>query len=289
VLLGSSWSRIRVDVDRIWQQEVAEAWRIRHRRATSLQGHLSSMPAAEPVDAESYWRKAKATFDLDGPAAAEPLLRQLLRLRPDHSGANFFLGQYLLSQGQSDGEAHLQRILDTDDDAYIPMACHVLAQHYLSTGRKDRVAEIHRRMDDFQLATVAAQQERNMVRASDRFVDHELESHELAMLEEILARNEDVEAAYLARKVLEHFPRQKLYILCVHAPRRSWGRFDATNDAAVAARLIPQVQLPGRVLVVTPQGSTRALCRTIMRRPGALVYTNTTRQRVTIPTRRASE
>jgi len=270
-LLGDNWLAIRTDIEGLWQQETAEGWRIRHRRAASLQDHLSNIPAGDPADAELHWQKARATIELEGPEAAEPMLRHVLRLRPNHGGANYCLGQYLLSCGQSNGEIYLQRILDTDDDAYIPLACQVLAQHYLSVGRKDRVAEIHRRIGDFQAATAAAQQERNIVRASDQFADHQLSHNELAVLVEILRQESDLHAAYLARKVLKHFPRQKLFVLCVHAPRGFLGRFDERRDTALAARLIPRVNLPGRVLVITPHGGVRALCRRIMRPPGAKV------------------
>jgi hypothetical protein len=211
-------------------------------------------------------------LNLEGPRAAEPLLRQLLALRPAHSEANYVLGSHLLEQGVKEGERHLLAILENDDDQLIPHACQVLAGHFQSLGRSDRLREVRARLSRFEEESAAAQRERSLVSASDDFAPHDLTETELAALRDILARHDTLHAAYLVRKELRHFPRQRLFVLCVRTKPNFLGRSNADADAALAARLIPEITLPGRMLVIAPQGGFRKLGRKVMGFPESQVY-----------------
>jgi hypothetical protein len=118
----------------------------------------------------------------------------------------------------------------------------------------------------------AAGRERNSVSASDRFLAHDLEEAEMAALHEVLAQQTDLACAYLARKELKHFPRQRLFVCCVRSTAGCWTWSGADRDSALAARLIPVVRLPGRVLIIAARGNFRALSRKIMAMPDAWVY-----------------
>ena len=108
--------------------------------------------------------------------------------------------------------------------------------------------------------------------AFDRLLPHELTPDELATLQEVLGRQPDLAAAHLVRKELKHFPRQRLFVLSVRSGAHRWGWSRASRDAALVARLVPQVRLPGRVFVVASQPGFRALARKVARAPGAQVY-----------------
>jgi hypothetical protein len=111
-----------------------------------------------------------------------------------------------------------------------------------------------------------------MVSPCDRFVPHDLTDAELAALRDVLARHDRLYAAFLVRKELRHFPRQRLFVLCVRTKPNFLDRSNANLDAALAARLIPEMTLPGRVLVIAPQGGFRKLGKKVMGLPGSQVY-----------------
>ena len=274
-LFGVSLAALRRDVAAQWRKDVGDAWRGRYRRAAVLQRQLTTLDrttAAEQENADRLWERARTLLDLEGPRAAEPLLRQLLALRPAHSEANYVLGSHLLEQGAAEGERHLLTILENDDDQLIPHACQVLAGHFQSQGRSDRLREIRARLSRFEEESAAAQRERSMVSASDRFAPHDLTDAEMETLRDVLTRHDKLHAAYLARKQLRHFARQRLFVLCVRTQPNFLGRSNADADAALAARLIPEMTLPGRVLVIAPQGGFRKLGRRVMAFPGSQVY-----------------
>ncbi len=274
-LCGGSLATLRRDISGQWRNDVGDTWRGRYRRAAALQRQLATMDEATDADqqnVERLWDRARTLIDLEGPRAAEPLLRQLLALRPAHSEANYVLGRHLLEQGAQDGEQHLLSILENDDDQLIPHACQVLAGHFQSLGRSDRLREVRARLSRFEEESAAAQRERSMVSASDRFAFHDLTDAELGSLRDLLERQDKLHTAYLVRKELRHFPRQRLFVLCVRTKPNFLGHSNADADAALAARLIPEITLPGRVLVIAPQGGFRRLGRKVMAFPESQVY-----------------
>ncbi len=275
MLLGDALETIRRDVESLWQQQVKQAWRDRHGRTISLQHKLTTLEQAQrdaDSDFDLLWDKARGTLDLDGPTAAEPILRQLLSLNPEHSAANVVLGWILLEQGRAEGEQLLRRVLENQDDALIPDACNALSQYFLSTGKIDRVQEVHQQLRCFQAALAAANRERNVVTASDHFLPHGLAADELAPLQDVLSREPDLASAYLVRKQLKHFSRQPVFVLCVRSAASFWSLHRGDRDAFVAAQLVRQVRLPGRALVIAPRGPFRALGCVVMATPGAQLY-----------------
>lgn len=275
VFLGDRLETLSQELSRLWQKEVRESWQKRHDRAVSLQRQLATLeqtPRDPESDPDLLWDKIRTLLALEGAAQAVPDLRRLLALRPDHAAANLALGQHLLKQGEPEGETLLQQVLRMDDNEWTPTACEILAQHFQAAGRREQVEDVHHRLSRYQAALTAAHRERNMVTAADRFLPHELSAEELAALQQTLAQHADVAAAWLVRKELKHFPGQRLYVLCVRAVGSRWAWFRTEADAALVARLMPQIHLPGRVLLIAPQEHFRALGRRVMRSFDAQVY-----------------
>jgi hypothetical protein len=223
------------------------------------------------ADAASLWDKVVLVLDLEGGKPALPLLRQLLALEPDHAPANFHLGRILLEDLQPEGVAHLERAMAADEQC-VPAACQLLHNHYQRHGEADRLRELAGRLDRFERDQAAAQKERSTVTAADPLLPHGLPAAELTGLQAALAAEPQVAAAQLAQKQLLHFPKQRLFLLCVRG-RAAWHRLpSAARDRALVARLTGVVRLPGRVLIFGPHGTYRKLARRIGAIAGAAVF-----------------
>jgi Zn-dependent protease with chaperone function len=272
--LGAALEPIRLEVEQHWRKQAESPWRERHEKAAALDHRLQALERAVPepgLDVDSLWDKARVTLELQGDEAAEPLLRQILALSPDHAPANFYLGRRRLGDGHEDGEALLERAMSEDEEAF-PQACELLHAHYRRTGRTDRLRELDARMDRFERDLAASRTERRTVTAEDPLIPHGLTNAELSALQTLLACDRELMVADLARKELRHFPKQKLFLLCVQA-RRAWHRLpDADRTQALVHRLTRAVPLPGRVLVFASQGSFRKLARRLAGIEGARVF-----------------
>jgi hypothetical protein len=277
-LLGDIIPAIERELSGEWRKETLGPWRDRYRRATSearrkaATNEMGTPEVAPSVDVQSLWETAREAVDLQGLAAALPLLKRVLDRDPDHDGAGVILGRHLALEGDPEGEAMLARVLARNDETWMPRACEALQEVYRASGRMDLLREIRARLDRHDSDLRASRRERSTIDAGDTFIPHELTDPQLAPLRELLASIPDVGVAWLTRKELRYFPNRPLFLLCVRGTLTRWWSKDSEQEYALVRRLVPRVELPGQVLVISRQGSFRALARTIMRSPGAEVF-----------------
>lgn len=273
-LLGEALPKIRADVEARWRKDCQKTWTDRHARAASLQHRLQSLSQAVPepaADVDSLWDQAHAVLNLQGDAAAVPILQQILTLRPGHPAANFCLGRHLVAEGIAEGESHLERAMAADEDL-VPQACNLLHGFFRRTGRADRVREIEARLDRHEAAAAAAQAELASVTAADPLAPHGLDEAQLEQVRSLLAGQYGIASAYLAQKRMRHNRKQRLFVLCIQGPR-AWYRLPNRDvEQAAVNALFGKVRLPGRVLVFAPSGSFSALARKVRAIPTAKIF-----------------
>jgi len=272
-LLGVALEKVRADVEAAWRKDCAENWRARHTRAAALHDRLAGIDSARSseTDPAVLWERAGVLMNLDGDAAAAPVLRQLTDLRPEHAGANFCLGRHLLAENDPTGETHLERAMATDEDS-VPGACELLLVHYRRLGQTDRIRETQARLDRHEAAVAASHAERLNVTAGDTFIPHTLTPEELGGLRAVLAADAMVASADLVQKEMRHFPKQRLFVLVLRC-RRAWYQLPNRDlDQAAVARLLPKIRLPGRQLVIAPHGGFRTFAARLARLPSARIF-----------------
>ncbi len=279
-LLGADRAAIESELAAEWQRSVVAGWRHRHRRATAearrreapgVEGAEAAAPAI-PADAVAAWEAARASLELKGPAAAEPLLRAVLERDPRHAGASLVLGNHLLKLGDSEGRRMLEEVAAEADEFWMRQACQALHDHFKATGQEAELVAMRSRLDRLDEESAAAQRERATVRPGDSFLPHGLADDQLEPLRAVLAAQADCGAAWLVRKDLRYFPRKALFVLCVRRKTARWWSADPDGDRDLVRRLIPLVELPGQVLIVARSGSFRRLAAKVMSRPNAEVF-----------------
>jgi Zn-dependent protease with chaperone function len=274
VFFGGALSEIRQRVEDLWRQEVTKNWQARHAKANALSHRLATLEQAvadKAADVDGLWDKACVLLDLKGHKEAEPLLRQVLALRPDHTAANFNLGRILLDDGREEGETLLERAM-AEEEELVPQACHLLHNHYRRLGNTARLRELDARMDAYEKNLAASRAERREVTARDPLIPHGLSEDELRVVRETLATEPELSHAHLARKDLRYFPKQKLFLLCVYG-RLAWHRLpNRERDRALVNRISQRIQLPGRVFVFYRGGGFNVLAKKIARMPEVEVY-----------------
>jgi hypothetical protein len=125
-------------------------------------------------------------------------------------------------------------------------------------------------LDRHEKELAASHKERASVTAADEFLPHGLTGDELDVLRRALAGDPTLARAALAQKRLQYFKHQRLFVLCIRR-RRQWFNFlDGDPERDLVRRVAQSVRLPGRLLVISPQGSFRALGRKIERTGSAV-------------------
>src|SRR5688572_18777044 len=265
-LLGSLENTIRSDVNALWRDEVRENWKLSHSRGVSLDHRLRSIDASVPAlltaDAETLWDKARVSIDLQGDGAAEPLLRQVLQLNPAHAFANFQLGRILLKRRQPEGETLMERSIAENDELFQP-GCDLLYEYFREKGDTIRLAALRERLDQHQTALEASVKERQEVTASDTFIPHTLAGPDLAHLKEVLRNRPEIVRAWLAQKKLQHFTKQRLFLLCLEIHRPWYRLSNSEAEFALINAISPKLKLPGRVLIFSTRGPFKRIAHKI--------------------------
>lgn len=280
VLLPPSLGFIAENVNQQWKKDNTLRWQNLYHQARRLERQLESVAGSPPpeaadtgaaaFDVEQAWKHACLVGDLQGVAAAEPLLRNLLQQDPTHALANIMLGRHLLEHGVPEGEFFVRRVLELDDHDLVPAACQSLIHYFQQQGLVDQLREARSQLSRFETAQAEAARERRMVTAADRFIPHELDRDALAAVCQHLKEQSELAGAWLVRKDVQHFRKKALFVLVVQSRGHGfWGRASAEADHQLVSRLVGKVTLPGRVLIIAPQGGFAALARKIMALPGA--------------------
>jgi hypothetical protein len=147
-----------------------------------------------------------------------------------------------------------------------------LHQFYRQTGQAEKIRELYARLDRFEKTMTESRAERSNVTAKDTFLPHDLSVEQLNAVRDIIATETDILHVDLAQKELKYLINQRLYVLSIHV-RLSWNFL--TNEERqhdVIARITKRVQVPGRILIIAPNGSFRALGRKIRAVPGAAIF-----------------
>jgi hypothetical protein len=286
--LGADALAIEQSLAAEWRNQSLAGWRDRRRRhlAESRRAESKSVASPDQVRPEEVailWNSAREAADLNGPASAQPLLREVLARDPLHAGANVLLGFHLVKIGDPEGERRLWQVIEMADRAWFGQACAILKDHYRTSGQTDRVRELSSRQDRFDAVAKAADRERAQIGARDQFLEYGLGLDQIGALRTVLAGERQCGAAWLARKKLEHFPERPLFVLAVQAARHGWGFGRAEVERALVRRLIPRLELPGQLLVIATTGYSRRLARKVMAVPGSLIYRADLFQRATGP------
>ncbi|MCP4854695.1 MAG: M48 family metalloprotease [Fuerstiella sp.] len=267
-LLTEDLRQIQEGINQLWRNTVLSIWRDRHRRIAVID-RLRQEPKQSPVststDPTELWKQARRILDVQGLDAAEPNLRQVLQVKPDHIGATLALGQLRLGQGHEDGEDLLQHVLGLQTAEWTQAAGDALERHFSQTGQRDSLKHVRQQMDAFEKARAAAEEERTEIRRGDVFASHGLTATELRSVHAALLKQEHCLVAWLVQKEMQHFPEERLFVVCVDSSTRTSRGLRADRNDRMITSLLLTLELPGRPFIVNPTGEFKAVAHRIMK------------------------
>ena len=250
VLLGTTATTVLRGLDETWRTRAEAVWRAQHEVRAKELAELTGLDARaedRPLEKDDAWRRAALTMQLRGDDDAIPVLRAVVEKYPEHAGAQFSLGRILAAHGEAAAREHLE-VAAGDSEVSLAAAAllhdlHVRAGNQAEAERWQRHAVAHGKKEELAAA------ERAGVSATDDLMPHGLEATELTKLRGQLA-GERVEAAFLVRKIVRHFPERPCYVLGV-APALRW--LDSNADVKTQALMVwlsNEISYPGETIIV---------------------------------------
>ncbi len=258
-LLGNDLRQYAVAFGHEWKEKVATPWRQKfaylEEARTRLQA-LEEWSKIEPLSLESSWERASLTLEVQGNAAAMPLLQEILADHPEHLPANYLLGQVLLKQENSAGVKYIERAIDGNPE-WVIEGCQLIYSFFGQRGEEAAANAYRDRIEAHYQRLSLARQERSTVSDRDAFRPHTFEAAEVEAIKQQVAEIPQVKEAYLVEKVVTHFPQWRC---CVLGIVRKQGFIESEEAAPkLVATLVNTVQLPveGFIVILNHSGNGR--------------------------------
>jgi Zn-dependent protease with chaperone function len=272
--LGALASSIATELDDSWRGKISASWKDRHRHLTHARNGLRELKvraAESPLTPNEQFRLADWTEDLQGSAAALPLVEALVASNENHASGLYMLGRMLLAAHDDAGIAYLERAMQVDPSSGGP-ASSLIAAHLQQVGRGQESIAYRTRSEAFIAEEAAGQAERRSVAKHDRLAAAELEEPVLERLREQLAQYPKVGVAWLARKVTFHAPDKPFYVLGI-SQSAAWWRFVSEGSSTyLAKKLAEELELPPGTLIVVFDQKRKWLRRALKKVARSEIY-----------------
>jgi hypothetical protein len=214
-LLGPLAQELAAEQDQAWRESIAKSWQERHQKWQEALQHKAGFEALaqerslKPAEQVEY---ARSLDLLSEGAAALPLLEAAFEAEPAHARAWFLRGRIRLAAGNDDGVGDLSRAMELEEQA-TGSVCQLLYRHFERRAELQRFEPYEARYRAFEHKQAEATAERGSVDATDRYLSHGLEAQQVEQIAAAISKQEKLRRAWLARKQLEHFPENKLFVL----------------------------------------------------------------------------
>lgn len=194
-----------------------EGWQARYAEYEQARKDLASLEEKRqegPLGKDDLWTLVVALHDLHGKQEALPVAQEAMERFPDESWPHAVIGTTYLEDRDERGIQYLETAMNRDTK-YVESACWSIIQFYEKRGEKELSKKYKKRLEDYEESLAMAQVERRDVKDSDQFEPHNLPSELIQKLAAQIAEYKDVDAAYIARKQVEHLPEYPHYVIAV--------------------------------------------------------------------------
>lgn len=228
--LGKAIVKCIKDFDIDWDVKVEAEWEARYDNYQKQQkrlDELSGRPEGVELSAEELYEKAALIGELDSYSASVPTLRLLIERYPEFADGLYALGGVMLNENNEEGLKLLEEAAELDPK--LKLGANELAFNYLRrNGRFEEAKPYAQTAEGLYDAFQKAEVERKAVYPSDRFEPHMLTDQELAAIGEKIKYFQQIEAIYIARKVIQHLPEIPMHVLFLDLNPQDISKKDAS-------------------------------------------------------------
>jgi Zn-dependent protease with chaperone function len=190
-------------------------------RNRKILAQLKECEKGRNLNAEEMIQRALCIWNLDGPAASEPLLRSAQAAYPNSPEFAFHLGRCLLALDKEEGIAFIERVISlaTSQGRYegTIAICEYLRRHE----RDDEAIAFFNRMVQEDEVQRKIAFERGNISLYDPVISHGLDAQRMEKISSKVRTLDWVREAFFCRKPTPLSPGQPLYLLALK-PRRGF-------------------------------------------------------------------
>jgi Zn-dependent protease with chaperone function len=260
---GERLADLAAKLDVAWQDCRQAAWLLQYQQAQYQHAYLDRLTeraATTQLTLGEATSQAELTTTLHDDRLALPLWRSILTRQPHHPQANYQVGKTLVTSGDADGCAYLERAIALDPDLVIP-SCEQLYRFYTLQGDL-ATAEIYLDWRQQHLPKQWRSKLERKITDTDRFVPHDLEPAVINEIRTKLIDNPLVDRAYLVCKPMRVFADRPLYILGLKLTKPTTNRdllaeLESNLECDLCDRLHLELNI-GKPLIITTFDSKKS-------------------------------
>ena len=238
-----------------------------HQAATRRLQELDQMHEREPLTGGTAYERATLVAALRPDVDAAPLFEEVLAGNPDTLGPMIVVSRLRLRRDDPTGIELAERAFQQDRRTVTSLADEVMA--YAERSGQTTVLECWRgRVREYSQAVDAAVQERRRLLSRDPVKAHSLSESEVAAVAAACRGTPAIRAAWIAEKVVAHFPERPFVIVAVKT--RWWRRF---KGAAFDKRIATALNEPASFATIRLDRNWRSLVKRIRTLDNARIFT----------------
>ncbi len=252
--LGAERDTLREKLDAAWMEASRDFWK---ESGALADGHRAQLEQIQDrlaqkgqLSLDDAWTQAQLTAELHGEEAALEMMHGILERDPNHAGALFSAGTWMLEEKDDPAGVPLVELSIEADAGYEFPGCQVLAAFLREQGDESAARRWEERGFGAADTLELAQEERMDVSLRDGFLPHELASERLADLRESFGKFGEIREVWAARKALKHLQSSPMFVFGV-VPRTPWWKpRTQAKDAELLDAVLEAIQLPEQIYVV---------------------------------------
>lgn len=272
-LLGAHSATLESGFDTQWRNRVQGAWQQFYEQSQKNRERLAELQARAkqgPLEVELSIELANLEEQVGAGAVPALAMRRLLvALEPKSVPARYALGRQLLEMGESEGVALMESAMAEEAQAVAP-GCEILRNYWFKLGDHERAKAWHSRLVERAQMEREDQIERNQLRLTDSFGQHELDPAALEALLAQLRKIDGLRRVYLVRKATTHFHERPLYAVGFTVGLA--GFFSRARAHQIKHQVASETRWPGETLIIGLSGNNRTFARKFRRVRGSRVF-----------------
>jgi Zn-dependent protease with chaperone function len=260
--LGERLQQVIADFDREWMRANREKWQERYRYVCEGRAKLAQLEGRplETLSDDELWSKATLSEELIGDGEALPLYRAMQARYPQSPQAAFAVGRMLCNRGD---EACLEQMKIALANPQLALdACRFAYRFLEERKRMEEARWWEQRYDEQNRILEESRRERARLNPGETLEKAGLAPEFMTAIAKALKSNRNVRRAWIARKVLRHYPEYPAYAFVVEI--RGFIIGDADKRAVEIIRSL-NLDISADFFAVSKSGSFKKLAKQIIK------------------------
>lgn len=155
--------------------------------------------------------------------------REFNQCHPNHQEVLLLIGKTLVYQENLEGEKYLKQVMEIDP-RYITPALNIIRDYYLRHGEFEQAELIKKKMFAFVKEYNKADNERLTLNDMNRYIEHDLTSHQIRIFRDNFQKIPYIEEVYAAKMDVTILPKMPAYLLGVVFKKPWYGLKNRISD-----------------------------------------------------------